>query len=112
MTVIDLTHIAEEAVRLEEMGVIDVTYKNGGGKIRTAKLVCIGYTVDGMENDCLLFIGPYGMQNKHVHRSILATSIVDVSVSEVQSFDRYNMKGKKLNPRLGTPMGGNRDFGR
>jgi hypothetical protein len=102
---IDITHIEQEAMRLADLGVLDVTFKNGGGLNRTAKLVCIGYGVDGQENDFLLFVGPYGMRNKHMHRAITATDIIDIQVSETQSFDRYNMKGKKIRGRLGTPHG-------
>lgn len=103
MSVIDLANLDAESVRLETMGVLDVTYKNGAGKNKTAKLVCIGYGVDNKEHDFLLFVGPYGPHNKHMQRAIRATDIISVRISETQSFDRYSMKSKRSPNRIGTP---------
>lgn len=86
---IDPTRIVEEAYRLADLGVLDITWVNENGVLKTGKYVVTGFGIDGNENDCLQVTGPYGMNGKNMHRFIIVSSIRQIQISETQSFNRY-----------------------
>ena len=85
---IDPTRLAAEAYRLGEMGILDISWKDIGGTVKTGKFAVTGFGVDGNEQDCIAVAGPYGMSGKNMQRFLVVERITSIKVSEIQSFGR------------------------
>lgn len=87
--------IRAEARRLNELGTLTVEFEGAAERQILKRTRCVGFAINSREQDCLLFLGPYGASGRFAIRSIPAKEIGTITVV-----------GGKPGPRIDREMTG------
>lgn len=84
-TTLQWPDIRSEAARLASLGFLNVDHEGPDGELvmRRARLErarCVGFAVNEQERDCLLFLGPYGMDKRNTVRCLDARKILSIEI--------------------------------